>query len=342
MIKQESNHWAVEIEDLVKKFGTFIAVDHISLKVPPGEIFGFLGPNGAGKSTTIRMLCGILTPTSGKGKVGGFDIYKETELIKQNIGYMSQKFSLYEDLTVAENIDFYAGIYQLPQALKKERKEWVLQMAGLKDRQHHLTQTLAVGWKQRLALGCAILHQPAILFLDEPTSGVDPLSRRQFWDLIYEMAGQGVTVFVTTHYMDEAEYCGRLALINQGRIIALGTPAELKKRFMQATVWELETDQLVATLRYLKEEAFQITELPPFHEVSIFGNTLHLIAEKAIDFSATLPPFLEAKGIFVKRIEKIEPSLEEVFVSLVEAKNKYESINLISKDEINSLEGRCS
>ena len=183
MVKSGHNHWAVEIEDLVKKFGTFMAVDHISLKVPKGEIFGFLGPNGAGKSTTIRMLCGILTPTSGKGKVGGFDIYKETELIKQNIGYMSQKFSLYEDLTVEENIDFYAGIYRLPQALKKERKEWVLEMAGLKDRQHHLTQTLAVGWKQRLALGCAILHQPTILFLDEPTSGVDPLSRRQFCDL---------------------------------------------------------------------------------------------------------------------------------------------------------------
>ncbi len=325
MVKSNHNNWAVEIEDLVKKFGPFTAVDHISLKVPPGEIFGFLGPNGAGKSTTIRMLCGILTPTSGKGKVGGFDIYKETEMIKQNIGYMSQKFSLYEDLTVEENIDFYAGIYRLPQALKKERKEWVLQMAGLKERQHHLTQTLAVGWKQRLALGCAIFHQPSILFLDEPTSGVDPLSRRQFWDLIYEMAAKGVTVFVTTHYMDEAEYCDRLALINQGRIIALGTPAELKRLHMPAAVWELETDQLVATWRYLKEEAAQITELPLIHEVAIFGHTLHLIVEKGQDLSAILPAFLGAKGISVKRIERIEPSLEDVFVSLVEDKNKNDS-----------------
>lgn len=331
MVGQENNHWAVEIEDLVKKFGTFIAVDHISLKVAAGEIFGFLGPNGAGKSTTIRMLCGILTPSSGKGKVGGFDIYKETELIKQNIGYMSQKFSLYEDLTVAENIDFYAGIYRLPQALKKERKEWVLQMAGLQDRQHQLTHTLAVGWKQRLALGCAILHQPAILFLDEPTSGVDPLSRRHFWDLIYEMASQGVTVFVTTHYLDEAEYCDRLALINQGKIIALGTPADLKRHYMPATVWELETDQLVATWRYLKEAAVSITEFPPIQEVSAFGHTLHLIVEKTIDLSATLPAFLEAKGLSVKRIEKIAPSLEEVFVSLVEGQKKNDSSKLIEK-----------
>ncbi len=331
MVKQRSNSWAVEIEDLVKKFGTFIAVDHISLKIPVGEIFGFLGPNGAGKSTTIRMLCGILTPTSGKGKVGGFDIYKETELIKQNIGYMSQKFSLYEDLTVAENIDFYAGIYRLPQALRKERKDWVLHMAGLKDRQHHLTQTLAVGWKQRLALGCAILHQPSILFLDEPTSGVDPLSRRQFWDLIYEMASQGVTVFVTTHYMDEAEYCDRLALINQGKIIALGAPTELKNRYMPATVWELETDQLVTSLRYLKEEAGQIPEFPPLREVSVFGHTLHLITEKAIDLVPILRTFLAARGIFVKRIEKIEPSLEDVFVSLVEEKNKDHSVISIGK-----------
>ncbi|MGQ9693302.1 MAG: ATP-binding cassette domain-containing protein [Thermodesulfobacteriota bacterium] len=322
MLAKECNHWAVEVEDLVKRFGTFTAVDHLSLKVPVGEIFGFLGPNGAGKSTTIRMLCGILTPTSGKGKVVGFDIFKETELIKQNIGYMSQKFSLYEDLTVGENIDFYAGIYRLSLPLKRERKEWVLQMAGLKDRQHQLTQTLAVGWKQRLALGCAILHQPSILFLDEPTSGVDPLSRRQFWDLIYEMAGQGVTVFVTTHYMDEAEYCDRLALINQGRIIALGTSEELKSRYMEGAVWELETDQLVATLRYLKEKVRQTSELPLLQEFSIFGHTLHVITEKTIDLSSILRPFLAARGISVRRIEKIGPSLEDVFVSLVEDKNK--------------------
>ncbi len=324
MGKQESDHWAVEIEDLVKKFGTFLAVDHISLKVPRGEIFGFLGPNGAGKSTTIRMLCGILTPTSGKGKVGGFDVYKETELIKQTIGYMSQKFSLYEDLTVGENIDFFAGIYRLPRAFKKERKEWVLQMAGLKDREHHLTHTLAVGWKQRLALGCAILHQPSILFLDEPTSGVDPLSRRRFWDLIYTMAGQGVTVFVTTHYMDEAEYCDRLALINQGKIIALGTPAELKRTYRKAAVWELATDQLVTTWQYLKEEAHQIPVLPPLQEISIYGSTLHLITAPTLDLSRLLPPLLAAKGISTRELKRIEPSLEDVFVALVEDKNQPE------------------
>ena len=218
----------MEIEELVKTFGSFTAVDRISLKVNRGEIFGFLGPNGAGKSTTIRMLCGILTPTSGRGRVSGFDIFKESEKIKQNIGYMSQKFSLYEDLTVEENLNFYSGIYRLSSATKEERKEWVTANGRPQGPQSSPTSTLAGGWKQRLALGCAILHEPSILFLDEPTSGVDPLSRRRFWDLIYEMAGRRVTVFVTTHYMDEAEYCDRLALIDEGKIIALGTPEELK------------------------------------------------------------------------------------------------------------------
>lgn len=260
--------WAVEIEELVKKFGFFTAVDHISLKVKRGEIFGFLGPNGAGKSTTIRMLCGILLPTAGRGKVSGFDIFQETEKIKQNIGYMSQKFSLYEDLTVEENINFFSGIYTLPKKIAPARKEWALQMAGLKDHRGSLTRTLAGGWKQRLALGCAIIHEPAILFLDEPTSGVDPLSRRRFWDLIYEMAGKGVTVFVTTHYMDEAEYCDRLALIDRGKIIALGSPTELKTSYRPAAV-----------------------------------------------FVPSLPAH---QGIAPGRLERMEPSLEDVFVSLVE------------------------
>jgi ABC-2 type transport system ATP-binding protein len=307
--------WAVEIEELVKKFGSFTAVDHVSLKVKSGEIFGFLGPNGAGKSTTIRMLCGILTPTSGNGKVGGFDIYRESEKIKQNIGYMSQKFSLYEDLKVEENLDFYSGIYRLSKEIKGRRKEWALQMAGLKDRRGSLTSTLAGGWKQRLALGCAILHEPSILFLDEPTSGVDPLSRRRFWDLIYEMAGKGVTVFVTTHYMDEAEYCDRLALINQGRIVALGTSAELKTRHMPEAVWELETDHLIDSLQALKESQ-------RFSEVAVFGNALHVLAKKGEDLSAFIPSILAEEGIPPKRLEQIEPSLEDVFVSLVEAKDK--------------------
>ena len=219
---------AVGVHDLEKRFGSFVAVNRISFQVARGEIFGFLGPNGAGKSTTIRMLCGILAPTGGSGAVAGFDIRRQAERIKSQIGYMSQKFSLYEDLTVEENIDFYSGIYRIDPALKPQRKEWVLEMASLADHRRSKTGMLSGGWKQRLALGCAVLHQPPIIFLDEPTSGVDPISRRQFWELIYEMAGQGVTVFVTTHYMDEAEYCDRMALMYQARVIALDTPDALK------------------------------------------------------------------------------------------------------------------
>jgi ABC-2 type transport system ATP-binding protein len=317
--EQPGTGWAVEVQELVKTFGSFTAVDHVSLKVKKGEIFGFLGPNGAGKSTTIRMLCAILMPTAGEGWVGGFNIYQEPEKIKQNIGYMSQKFSLYEDLTVEENLDFYSGIYRLPEKTRTERKEWALEMAGLKDRRNSLTQTLAGGWKQRLALGCAILHQPSILFLDEPTSGVDPLSRRRFWDLIYEMAGREVTVFVTTHYMDEAEYCDRLALIDEGKIIALGTPTDLKTRYMSEAVWELETDWLNESLTLLKESAGGIHGLPLFSEVAVFGNTLHVIVGKEEDLSLSVPSLLAGRGIPPKRLERIEPSLEDVFVSLVES-----------------------
>jgi ABC-2 type transport system ATP-binding protein len=221
---------AVTVENLERRFGSFVAVNRISFQVRRGEVFGFLGPNGAGKSTTIRMLCGILSPTGGTGTVAGFDIRTQPERIKANIGYMSQKFSLYQDLTVEENIDFYSGIYRIAAAEKAERKQWVLEMAGLAEHRRRLTSVLSGGWKQRLALGCAIIHRPPIVFLDEPTSGVDPISRRRFWDLIYHMSGEGVTVFVTTHYMDEAEYCGRLGLIYRGELIALGTPEELKRQ----------------------------------------------------------------------------------------------------------------
>ena len=218
-----SSDVAVTVKDLTRVFGEFVAVDHISLSVAKGKVFGFLGPNGAGKSTTIRMLCGLLLPTGGSGAVAGFDVMTQSELIKRNIGYMSQKFSLYDDLRVEENIDFYAGIYNVPKARRAARKDWVLQMAGLGDKRNYLTGSLAGGWKQRLALGCAVLHEPSILFLDEPTSGVDPISRRQFWDLIAQLSQQGTTVFVTTHYMEEAEYCDELALIYRGRIIAQAT-----------------------------------------------------------------------------------------------------------------------
>ena len=219
---------AVEVHDVVKKFGSFVAVDHVNLQVDAGEIFGFLGPNGAGKSTTIRILCGLLTPTSGSATVAGFDVASNPESVRQNIGYMSQKFSLYDDLTVEENIDFFSGIYGLSADQRAERKEYVLAMAGLKERRGTMTRLLAGGWKQRLALGCAILHEPPVLFLDEPTSGVDPIARRGFWDLIYELSAAGKTIFVSTHYMDEAEYCHRLALMYRGRVIALGTPEQLK------------------------------------------------------------------------------------------------------------------
>jgi len=219
---------AVVVDHLEKRFGGFLAVNRVSFQVQRGEVFGFLGPNGAGKSTTIRMLCGILAPSGGSGTVAGYDIRTQPEQIKTNIGYMSQRFSLYQDLTVEENIDFYSGIYCIPSEKKRQRKEWVIEMAGLAGHRRRPTAVLSAGWRQRLALGCAILHEPPIIFLDEPTSGVDPMSRRQFWDLIYELSGRGVTVFVTTHYMDEAEYCHRLGLIYRGELIALGTPHELK------------------------------------------------------------------------------------------------------------------
>ena len=220
---------SVEVENLVKRFGSFVAVDNISLKVHRGEIFGFLGPNGAGKSTTIRILCGLLTPTNGRAIVGGLDVAREPDKVKQGIGYMSQKFSLYDDLTVEENLDFFSGVYGVPRSSRPGRKQEILGMAGLAAERGTLTHLLAGGWKQRLALGCAILHRPSIVFLDEPTSGVDPIARRQFWDLIYGLSAAGNTVFVSTHYMDEAEYCHRLALMYRGRIVALGSPRELRE-----------------------------------------------------------------------------------------------------------------
>ncbi len=223
--------YAVTVENLEKRYGDFQAVNKVSFQVKRGEIFGFLGPNGAGKSTTMRMLCGIIVPTAGKANVLGYDVFEEAEKIKAQIGYMSQKFSLYEDLTVEENIDFYSGIYQIPQAEKNARKKWVIKMSGLDEHRNSLTSVLAGGWRQRLALGCALLHKPPVIFLDEPTSGVDPISRRNFWDLIYELAAEGVTVFVTTHYMDEAEYCDRISIMVDGRIEALDTPEKLKQQF---------------------------------------------------------------------------------------------------------------
>lgn len=230
------NDVSVRLVELSKRFGDFVAVDRVSLEVRRGEIFGFLGPNGAGKSTTIRILCGLLAPTAGIAEVGGHDVAREPEKVRASIGYMSQKFSLYDDLTVEENLDFFGGIYGVPAERLKERKQYALDMANLSGREHAMTRTLPGGLKQRLALGCAILHEPPIVFLDEPTSGVDPLARRSFWDLIYRLSEAGRTVFVTTHYMEEAEYCHRVALLYRGRIISLGTPAELKQSMGQSSM----------------------------------------------------------------------------------------------------------
>jgi ABC-2 type transport system ATP-binding protein len=234
---------SVVVENLVKRFGDFVAVDRLNLEIRKGEVFGFLGPNGAGKSTTIRMLCGLLKPTSGRALVAGYDVARDPESVRQNIGYMSQKFSLYNDLKVIENLRLFAGLYSVP-SKAQERIEWALEMANLKGQENLITGTLPGGWKQRLALGCAVLHKPPIIFLDEPTSGVDPISRRQFWDLIHQMAEEGVTVFVTTHYMEEAEYCNRLALIFRGKMVALGTPSELKRDSMKGELLLVECEPL--------------------------------------------------------------------------------------------------
>jgi ABC-2 type transport system ATP-binding protein len=305
---------AVVLRQLERRFGAFVAVNRISLEVAKGEIFGFLGPNGAGKSTTIRMLCGILAPSGGTGTVAGFDIRTQSEEIKSHIGYMSQKFSLYEDLTVEENIDFYSGIYRIPPEEKQARKKWVIKMAGLEEHRNARTGTLSGGWKQRLALGCATMHEPSIIFLDEPTSGVDPNSRRQFWDLIYDLANRGVTVFVTTHYMDEAEYCDRIALIYHGELIAEGTPQTLKTELMQEDVLEV----ICARPQDAMEE---IRKLTGVREVALFGKRLHVVADDGKAVTTLLGNSLPPKGFSIERVEKVAPSMEDVFVSLIEARD---------------------
>lgn len=309
---------AVAVRKLRKTFGDFVAVDDIDLDVGRGEIFGFLGPNGAGKSTTIRMLCGLLMPTGGAGTIGGFDINKKSESIKKVIGYMSQKFSLYEDLTVEENINFFGGIYNVPKKKKGERKEWVLNMAGLMKERGHLVGTLPTGFKQRLALGCAILHEPAILFLDEPTSGVDPVSRRNFWDLIGEMSEAGRTVFVTTHYMDEADYCDRLALIYRGKIIAEGSPSELRHRHMPYTIFEVDTEKAVEALDILKRRGM---------DAALFGSALHVAVMEEKVGRERIENALRDSGVAVKGIERIVPSLEDVFVALIEGSRQDEEFS---------------
>jgi len=306
------NGTAVEIHELVKAFGSFVAVDHVSLEVSKGEIFGFLGPNGAGKSTTIRMLCGLLTPTSGRASVSGLDVAGQPEEIRKNIGYMSQKFSLYDDLTVEENIDFFSGMYSVPKALRPERKDYVLQMANLTERRGAMTRTLSGGWKQRLALGCAILHDPPVLFLDEPTSGVDPLARGAFWHLIHDLAETGHTIFVSTH---EAEYCHRLALMYRGKVIALGTPEDLKNGLSSHILLNLETGDPLETMRALEG-------VEGVSDVAVFGAGLHVTVYDPASGPARVRERLGARQIAVNRLERIQPSMEDVFVAMIEAEEK--------------------
>jgi ABC-2 type transport system ATP-binding protein len=306
---------AIDAKDLTKRFGTFTAVDSISFKVNAGEIFGFLGANGSGKSTTIRMLCGLLQSTSGTASVAGFDINKAPDEIKKNIGYMSQKFSLYDDITCMENIRFWGGIYGLSDAKIEERGTWAIAIAGLEGREQSLPRDLPGGFKQRLALGCAMLHEPKVVFLDEPTGGVDPIMRRRFWDLIRQLAEEGTTVFVTTHYLDEAEYCNRIMLIHAGKIIAGGTPEELKTKHLQSPVFEVETDRVIDAMNALDSDT-------RVEETSVFGSFLHVSIAKDQDAKNVITEALGQHGITATRIEPITPSLEDVFIHLIDQETK--------------------
>lgn len=300
-------------KDLTKKFGDFVSVDKVCIEVNRGEIYGFIGSNGAGKTTTIRMLCGILDPTSGEGRVAGYDIFNEQEKIKENIGYMSQKFSLYGELTVEENIDFFCGAYKLSNQKRKWAKERAFEISRLKDVKNALTKDLPVGWKQRLALSCALLHEPQIVFLDEPTAGVDPISRRNFWDLIYELSAEGITVFVTTHFLDEAEHCTKIGLINNGKIVAQDTPSKLKTYF-DFDIYEILSSDNIKLYELLLKEKF-------YRNVSIFGNSIHLVMNKDLPVLEDLRTIAEKNKISLVSISKIHPTLEDMFIDLIEKEN---------------------
>jgi len=303
-----SNHVSLVTQNLTKHFDHFVAVDDVSFSVQRGEIYGLLGPNGAGKTTTIRMLLGLLTPTSGNAAVLGYDIVRQAEEIRQRVGYVSQKFSLYSDLTVAENFNFYGGVYGISQQTVAHRRNEILRMVGLNGQEDVRVSNLAGGSRQRLALACALSHQPEFLFLDEPTAGVDPLSRRVLWDLIYDLAENGTSILVTTHYMDEAENCHRLAFIYQGRVVAEGTPREMKEKQMQAQVVEIDCENTDAALPALREAKL-------FDEVALYGSLIHAIGENAAGNLARARDILAAKGVPVKSADVILPSLEDVFIA---------------------------
>jgi len=313
----------IVVEGLTKKFGNFVAVDNVSFNVQPGEVFGWLGPNGAGKTTTIRMLLGLLKPTSGKLRVLGYDPVMQTKAMQARVGYMSQLFTLYEDLTALENIRFYGKVYGLTRDALRQRQGEIIRMAGLEGREHSLTSTLSGGWKQRLALGCAIVHNPRVVFLDEPTAGVDPISRRDFWGLIYSMAKKGMTVLVTTHYMDEAELCQRVGFISQGRVVALDTPERLKQTQMRGQVLEITTADPDRALQVLKTA--QAGDAPggkiPFDEVALYGSQIHAVVPDANKYRRPVHQLLVNAGIPVQSVEWIAPSLEDVFISAVKTED---------------------
>jgi len=300
---------ALDVQDLTKKFGDFTAVDHVSFSGKRGEVLGYLGPNGSGKTTTIRMLCGLLTPTEGTAEIMGIDVTKNAEAVKPRIGYMSQKFALYDDLTVLENLQFYAGVYEIPKEGETKRLQEVLDMAGLSARRNLFTRELSGGWRQRLALGCALIHHPPLLFLDEPTSGVDPTARREFWDLIYQLASEGTTIFITTHYMDEAEHCNRTAFMYRGKLLAIDTPARLKAEYLKGTTWDLAATPLLETVELL-------SATDGIAQASLHGDRAHVLVKPKQWTSKRMTAHLKDKGITVQSIETVESTLEDVFTLL--------------------------
>ena len=300
---------SLEVLELTKCFGHFTAVDHVSFTVQPGEVIGYLGPNGSGKTTTIRMLCGLSTPTEGTARILGMDIVKNAEAIKPHIGYMSQKFSLYDELTVLENLQFYAGVYEIPRATEKARIQEILHIAGLERHPRAMTGSLSGGWRQRLALGCAMLHRPPLLFLDEPTSGVDPVARREFWDLIYQFAFEGTTVFITTHYMDEAEHCSRVGFMYRSKLMAFDTPRALKATYLSGAAWDLAAMPLLEAVECL-------SGMEGVAQASLHGERAHVIVDPKHWTPKRLTKALSEKNITVQSVETVESTLEDVFTLL--------------------------
>ena len=301
----------LEVQGLTKKFGNFTAVNNVSFTVQPGEVLGYLGPNGSGKTTTIRMLCGLLIPTQGTARIMGIDVVKDPEGIKPHIGYMSQKFSLYDDLTVLENLQFYAGVYDVPENEEKGRIDEILKMARLQDRTKSLTYELSGGWRQRLALGCSMLHRPPLLFLDEPTSGVDPVARREFWDLIYELAAGGTTIFITTHYMDEAEHCNRVAFMYRSNLLAFDTPRGLKSTYLKGAAWDLAATPLLETVE-------ELSQMEGVAQASLHGDRAHVIVDPQHWTPDQLVSALNGKGISIQSVETVESTLEDVITLLAQ------------------------